>query len=124
MNLEESMEKRRIDLEAALVGARDKFTPELLIIYRGWGADVADYFLEPLSTAVLNPDKQMNVARKIATERLGHGIPKPRGVPGQQQQNLDKLAIAAIEEGFNAQLAKQPQALLAKISPFVSRALP
>jgi len=35
----------------------------------------------------------MNVARKIAIERLGHGIPKLRGVPGKQQQKLDKLAV-------------------------------
>jgi len=49
----------------------------------------------------------MNVARKIATERLGHGIPKLQGVPGQQQRRLNKLAVAAIEEGFDARLAER-----------------
>ena len=107
MNLEERMKKRRADLKAAIVRAPRKFTSELLIIYRGWGSDVADYFLEPLSAAVLNADEQMNVARKIATERLGHGIPKLQGVPGQQQRRLDKLAVAAIEEGFDARLAER-----------------
>jgi hypothetical protein len=106
MNLEERMEKHRADLEAAIERAPRNFTPELLVMYRGWGADVADYFLESLN-AVLNADDQMNVARKIATERLGHGIPKLRGVPGKQQQKLDKLAVAAIEEGFDARLAER-----------------
>jgi hypothetical protein len=100
MDLEELMERRRVDLEAAIGAQPHKFTSELRIMYRGWGADVADYFLESLSAAVLNADEQMLVARKIATERLGHGIPKIRGVPGRQQQRLDKLAVAAIEEGF------------------------
>ena len=45
MNLEEQMKKRRADLEAAIARAPRKFTPELLIMYRGWGSDVADYFL-------------------------------------------------------------------------------
>ena len=107
MNLEDQMKKRRADLEAAIAPAPHKFTPELLIMYRGWGSDVADYFLELLSTAVLNADEQMNVARKIATERLGHGIPKLQGVPGQQQRRLNKLAVAAIEEGFDARLAER-----------------
>jgi hypothetical protein len=49
----------------------------------------------------------MNVARKIAIERLGHGISKLREVPGKQQQKLDKLAVAAIEEGFDARLAER-----------------
>ena len=79
VNLEERMKKRRADLKAAIVRAPRKFTSELLIIYRGWGSDVADYFLKSLSVAVLNADEQMNVARKIATERLGHGIPKLQG---------------------------------------------
>ena len=107
MNLEDQMKKRRADLEAAIAPAPHKFTPELLIIYRGWGSDVADYFLESLSAAVLNADEQMNVARKIATNRLGHGIPKLLGVTGQQQRRLDKLAVAAIEEGFNSRLVQR-----------------
>ena len=91
MNLEEQMKKRG----AAIARASRKFTPELLTLYRGWGSDVADYFLKSLSAAVLNADEQMNVARKIATERLGHGIPKLQGVPGKQQRKFDALAAAA-----------------------------
>jgi len=44
MNLEDQMKKSRIDLEAAIAPAPHKFTPELLIMYRGWGSDVADLF--------------------------------------------------------------------------------
>ena len=79
MDLEELMEKHRVDLEAAIGSPPHKFTRELRIMYRAWGSDVADYFFESLNAAVLNADEQMPVARKIATERLGHGIPKLRG---------------------------------------------
>jgi len=36
MNLEERMEKHRADLEAVIERAPRNFTPELLVMYRGW----------------------------------------------------------------------------------------
>jgi hypothetical protein len=95
MILEEQMKKRRADLEAAIARAPHEFTHELLITYRGWGSDAADYFLDSLPAAILNPDEHMSAAKKIAIERLRHGITKLQGLTSSQQRKLDKLAAAA-----------------------------
>ena len=109
MSLEVLMNKRVADFEAAIARDPDKFMPEMLIMCRAWGGDAADYFLK-LAGAVLNPDAHMDAAKKIAIERIGRRITKVDQRPGKQRRKLDKLAVAAIEEGFDARLAERRSA--------------
>jgi len=82
VNLEERMKKRSADLKAAIVRAPRKFTSELLIIYRGWGSDVADYFLESLSAAVLNADEQMKCCKENSDRKARSWHPQAPGGTG------------------------------------------
>jgi hypothetical protein len=76
MNLEERMKKRQADFEVAIAWDHVRFKDELLIMYRGWGSDVAEEFLKSLAGTILDPDQHMDFAKKIARERLGNGFIK------------------------------------------------
>jgi hypothetical protein len=102
MSISERAEKRRADFIRALARDPDNGLEELLELYRWWGSDTADFFIEKFGHKYLEAEKKC--FKSMMQTAVCDDVGQLPGLSKAQWRELDRLAASVSKTAFEARL--------------------